>query len=166
MGVLGGYSYWKVVLEFLFGHPKCHFWYPPKRPKWVHPPGIRTFSSTSTGTSISTTLEENNGQSGAAVHSPLYNKTSWCGSVPLITVIIILSKFNPIFCSVLPHKSDLKPTRGLIVPGKCKKLDNNPNIAKGTTAPRVEWFLHKSWSNPSSESWVNDQISTKHQHLD
>ena len=118
----------------------------------VHPPGIRTFSSTSTGTSISTTLEENNGQSGAAVHSPLYNKTSWCGSVPLITVIIILSKFNPIFCSVLPHKSDPKPTRGLIVPGKCKKLDNNPNIAKGTTAPRVEWFLHKSWSNPSSES--------------
>ena len=82
----------------------------------VHPLGIRTFSSTSTGTSISTTLEENNGQSGAAVHSPLYNKTSWCGSVPLITVIIILSKFNPIFCSVLPHKSDLKPTRGLIVP--------------------------------------------------
>ena len=35
MGVLGGYLYWKVVLEFWFGHPKCHFWYPPKRPKWV-----------------------------------------------------------------------------------------------------------------------------------
>ena len=35
MGVLGGYLYWKVVLEFWFGHPKCHFWYPPKRPFWV-----------------------------------------------------------------------------------------------------------------------------------
>ena len=31
MGVLGGYLYWKVVLEFSFGHPKCHFRYPPKR---------------------------------------------------------------------------------------------------------------------------------------
>ena len=28
MGVLGGYLYWKVVLDFWFGHPKCHFWYP------------------------------------------------------------------------------------------------------------------------------------------
>ena len=35
MGVLGGYLYWKVILEFWFGHPKCHFRYPPKRPKWV-----------------------------------------------------------------------------------------------------------------------------------
>ena len=35
MGVLGGYLYWKVVLEFWFGHPKCHFRYPPKSPKWV-----------------------------------------------------------------------------------------------------------------------------------
>ena len=34
MGFLGGYLYWKVVLEFWFGHPKCHFRYPPKRPKW------------------------------------------------------------------------------------------------------------------------------------
>ena len=34
MGVLGGYLYWKVFLEFWFGHPKCHFQYPPKRPKW------------------------------------------------------------------------------------------------------------------------------------
>ena len=24
MGVLGGYLYWKVILEFWFGHPKCH----------------------------------------------------------------------------------------------------------------------------------------------
>ena len=35
MGVLGGYLCWKVVLEFWFGHPKCHFRYPPKSPKWV-----------------------------------------------------------------------------------------------------------------------------------
>ena len=28
MGVLGGYLYWKVVLQFWFGHPKCHFRYP------------------------------------------------------------------------------------------------------------------------------------------
>ena len=28
MGVSGGYLYWKVVLEFLFGHRKCHFRYP------------------------------------------------------------------------------------------------------------------------------------------
>ena len=28
MGVLGGYWYWKVVLEFWFGHLKCHFRYP------------------------------------------------------------------------------------------------------------------------------------------
>ena len=28
MGVLRGYLYWKVVLGFWFGHPKCHFWYP------------------------------------------------------------------------------------------------------------------------------------------
>ena len=28
MGVLGGYLCWKVVLEFWFRHPKCHFWYP------------------------------------------------------------------------------------------------------------------------------------------
>ena len=37
MGVLGGYWYWKVVLEFWFGHLKCHFWYPQnsqKHPKW------------------------------------------------------------------------------------------------------------------------------------
>ena len=26
-GVLGASLYWKVVLEFWFGHPKCHFWY-------------------------------------------------------------------------------------------------------------------------------------------
>ena len=26
--VLGASLYWKVVLEFWFGHPKCHFWYP------------------------------------------------------------------------------------------------------------------------------------------
>ena len=35
MGVLGGYLYWKVVLEFWFGHPKCHFRCPQKRPKWM-----------------------------------------------------------------------------------------------------------------------------------
>ena len=35
MGVLGGYLDWKVVLKFWFGHPKCHFQYPPKRPKLV-----------------------------------------------------------------------------------------------------------------------------------
>ena len=37
MGVLGGYLYWKVVLEFWFRHPKCHFWYPQnsqKHPFW------------------------------------------------------------------------------------------------------------------------------------
>ena len=28
MGVLGGYFYWKVVIEFWFRHPKYHFWYP------------------------------------------------------------------------------------------------------------------------------------------
>ena len=28
MGVLGGYFYWKVVLEIWFGHQKYHFWYP------------------------------------------------------------------------------------------------------------------------------------------
>ena len=27
-GVLGASFYWKVVLEFWFGGPKCHFWYP------------------------------------------------------------------------------------------------------------------------------------------
>ena len=26
--VLGASLCWKVVLEFWFGHPKCHFWYP------------------------------------------------------------------------------------------------------------------------------------------
>ena len=117
----------------------------------VHPPGIRTFSSTSTGTSISTTLEENNGQSGAAVHSPLYNKTSWCGSVPLITVIIILSKFNPIFCSVLPHKSDLKPTRGLIVPvlmwySCCTICKVNKTISDGGITVDF-WFIKVHTSN-------------------
>ena len=38
MGVLGGYLYWKVVLEFWFGHPKCHFRYPQnsqKHPFWA-----------------------------------------------------------------------------------------------------------------------------------
>ena len=25
---LGASLYWKVVSEFWFGHPKCHFWYP------------------------------------------------------------------------------------------------------------------------------------------
>ena len=29
LGVLGASLYWKVVSEFWFGHPKCHFWYPP-----------------------------------------------------------------------------------------------------------------------------------------
>ena len=29
MGVLGASLYWKVILQFWFGHPKCHFWYPP-----------------------------------------------------------------------------------------------------------------------------------------
>ena len=28
MGILGGVFVMKVVLEFWFGHPKCHFWYP------------------------------------------------------------------------------------------------------------------------------------------
>ena len=28
LGVLGASLYWKVVSEFWFGHPKCHFWYP------------------------------------------------------------------------------------------------------------------------------------------
>ena len=28
LGVLGASLYWKVVLEFWFGHPKCQFWYP------------------------------------------------------------------------------------------------------------------------------------------
>ena len=27
LGVLGASLYWKVVSEFWFGHPKCHFWY-------------------------------------------------------------------------------------------------------------------------------------------
>ena len=38
MRVLGGYLYWKVVLEFWFGHPKCHFRYPQnsqKHPFWA-----------------------------------------------------------------------------------------------------------------------------------
>ena len=28
LGPPWGYRKWKVVLEFWFGHPKCHFWYP------------------------------------------------------------------------------------------------------------------------------------------
>ena len=38
MGLLGGYLYWKVVLEFWFRHPKCHFRYPQnsrKHPFWA-----------------------------------------------------------------------------------------------------------------------------------
>ena len=33
MEVLGGYLYWKVLLEFWFGHPKCHFRYPHGGPR-------------------------------------------------------------------------------------------------------------------------------------
>ena len=41
----------KVVLEFWFGHPKCHFWYPPKRPKWVILGVFGYFGGTENGTS-------------------------------------------------------------------------------------------------------------------
>ena len=51
MGVLGGYLCWKVVLEFWFGHPKCHFWYPPKRQKWVILGVFGYFGGTENGTS-------------------------------------------------------------------------------------------------------------------
>ena len=50
MGVLGGYLYWKVVLEFWFGHPKCHFRYPQnsqKHPKW---PILGVLGGTKNGT--------------------------------------------------------------------------------------------------------------------
>ena len=38
LGVLGASLYWKVVLDFWFGHPKCQFWYPQngyKDPVWI-----------------------------------------------------------------------------------------------------------------------------------
>ena len=51
MGVLGGYLYWKVVLEFWFGQLKCHFQYPQnsqKHPKW---PILEVLGGTKNGTS-------------------------------------------------------------------------------------------------------------------
>ena len=37
--------------EVWFGHPKCHFWYPPKRPKWVILGVFGYFGGTENGTS-------------------------------------------------------------------------------------------------------------------
>ena len=49
-GFSGGDLYWKVVLEFWFGHPKCHFRYPQnsqKHPKW---PILGVLGGTENGT--------------------------------------------------------------------------------------------------------------------
>ena len=44
------YFYWKVVLAFWFGHPKCHFRYLPLRQKWVILGVFGYFGGTENGT--------------------------------------------------------------------------------------------------------------------
>ena len=72
LGVLGAILYWKVVLEFWFGHPKCHFRYPQKA-KMTH--FCFCFRSSSIGRPSPKNGGTKNGTWGARIKilRPLFN---------------------------------------------------------------------------------------------
>ena len=109
MGVLGGYLYWKVVLEFWFGHPKCHCRYPQNVENgsfWVFLAKVVTpFLDIKIGNKVNLSIIERGG-------SPAFRKFTVCCYLALVERLldqwVILKDFLQNRCiSVSPWSREI-----------------------------------------------------------
>ena len=94
----------------------------------------------------------------AIYNEAIYTKQFVPQSFSSVTTDILSDKLNVV--------NQLKETWGQfgIIKGKSKcNFWRKKNIAKSTTAPRVEWFLHKCWSNFIFWTSTKRQLCTKSQ---